>query len=175
MKKKYLLSMLAFGAILISASCTKEDPAKPIDPSSYTAAAEKQATISGKLLIVSNISESQASWIYSALPGITIMATVSYSSLGFDDMEGAFAVSTQTNSNGEFTLKVPATTSGVRVSLTVNDTKGTQRQSIGAAGMISGKWSFSFSDQSVRSGQEVIIPAVSGTFQKDSSVGDLVY
>jgi hypothetical protein len=180
--KKNFLNMLALGAILVSASCSKEDPAKALDDSVYTAAPEKQATIQGKLLVNSNTALTEQ--VYSALSGITVIATIPYSNLNSSasGSSGAFSTSTTTNSSGEFTLKVPATASGVPVTLTVNDKDGKQRQQTGTSpsgsptsNEISGKWSFFINDYSllsVKSGQTIILESIKGQFTPIESAGD---
>jgi hypothetical protein len=164
--KRKIFSVMALAAVLMSASCAKEDPAKPVDYS----APEKQATIQGKLLV--NTDQTLTEPKYSAISGITIIATVSYSELNPGSGSGAFSTSATTNSNGEFTLKVPSTPSGVTVSFAVNDVEGSRKVSEGNGTKTEdGKWSFSISSQSVKSGQSKILSSTIGTFTQIDKVG----
>ncbi|MDR0712043.1 MAG: hypothetical protein LBF67_06850 [Prevotellaceae bacterium] len=164
---------MALVAVLMSASCAKEDPAKPIDYS----APEKQATIKGKLLINDNTTLTTPK--YSAISGVTIIASISYSSLSGDDAQGSFSTTATTDSKGDFTLTVPATSSGVTVNLVANDIQGslttTSTSGSGSGTEIQqGKWSFDLSSPSVLSGQTVILSSVVGTFTQIKSAGDEV-
>lgn len=147
---------MALGAILLSASCAKEDPAKAVDFS----APEKQATIQGKLLVNSDVSQQS----YAGLSGVTVIATVPYSSLNSSVQNaGSFSASTETNSDGDFTLQVPATAAGVTVTLTVSETQSKQKL---PTGDVDGIWSFSIPNQTnVKPGQTLIIPAITGSFE----------
>lgn len=146
---------MALGAILISASCAKEDPATAVDFS----APEKQATIQGKLLVNSDVSQQS----YAGLSGVTVIATVPYSSLtGVPSATGSFSANATTNSDGDFTLQVPATADGVQVSFAVSKTQSKQTL---PTGDVDGIWSFSIGQQSVKTGQTLIIPAITGSFQ----------
>jgi hypothetical protein len=179
--KRKIYTVLALAAILMSASCAKEDPAKPIDYS----APEKQATIQGKLLINTNETLPIENQRYSAISGITIKATVSYSSLsGNFSQRGGFTTTTTTNSQGEFTLQVPATEDGVSVSFTVNPKDGRKTVIAGYTSTNtpitkeqSGFWSFYIPQQnSVKPGQIIIIPltTITVSFAEDVKVNDPV-
>ncbi|MDR3367318.1 MAG: hypothetical protein LBO71_10195 [Prevotellaceae bacterium] len=162
---------MALAAVLMSASCAKEDPAKPVD---YSAPA-KQATIKGKLLMNDNPTMSQPK--YTAKAGITVIATVPYSELNSGSSSGAFSASTTTDSKGEFTLQVPATQAGVNVSFAVNDVEGSKTvNSAGGTGTETqqGKWSFGIPSATVKSGQSKILDAAFGSFTQIKSVGDEV-
>ncbi|MDR2813422.1 MAG: hypothetical protein LBB79_02015 [Prevotellaceae bacterium] len=175
--KKKIFSAMALTAVLMGASCAKEDPAKPVDYS----APEKQATVTGKLVINENLTLSPQK--YTAKEGITVIASVRYSSLNpSSSSSGAFSTSTTTNSKGEFTLTVPATEAGVSVSFAVNDIEGSQTTSdtnkpkLPGGGyptkVEQGKWSFDVPSKNVQSGQKVILESVVGTFSQLDSAGD---
>jgi hypothetical protein len=173
--KKNIFSVLALAAVVISASCAKnEDPAQPVD---YTAP-EMQATIQGKLLIIPDTTAPVENRWYSALSDVTIIASVSYASLsGDNNAKGAFSTTAKTNEKGEYSLTIPATASGVDVEFAVNDKEGTQKQftDISITGDVLGIWSFTIPPQSdVKAGQVVIIPARAGTFTADKRVNDKV-
>ncbi|MDR1341649.1 MAG: hypothetical protein LBK18_00150 [Prevotellaceae bacterium] len=177
--------MLALGAIMVSASCAKEDPAKALDDSAYTAEG-KSATIEGKLLVNNDISIlAPLQQKYAAIQGVTVIATISYSSLNpSSGGSGSYSTSTTTSSSGEFTLKVPATANGVSVTLTVNHTQGKQKRiidytsaNVPITSEINGKWSFSINDYSllsVKSGQTIILESAIGNFTPIESAGDPV-
>jgi hypothetical protein len=187
--KSKLLNVLALAAVLMSVSCSEDDPAKPVDFS----APEKQATIQGQLLINADLTLDDE--VYSAAPaGTTIRAVVAYNDLG-STASGSYTTTATVDSKGVFELKVPASDGGVTVSLTVNDIKGKQKDFTGETddqGITlvdsqgkaltaeeNGVWSFSFSAvasklNGVVSGQVVILPSVVGTFAEEVSVGSPV-
>ena len=171
MKQKFF-SAMAFTAVLMSASCAKEDPAKPVDYS----APEKQATIQGKLLVNDNTTLAQQK--YKAIAGITVIASVAYADLSATGQgSGSFSTTATTNSSGEFTVAVPATSSGVMVSFAVNDIQGsrTVNSSSGTGTELQqGKWTFSISPMSVKSGQKIILDTEVGLFTPIESAGDEV-
>lgn len=165
---------MAFTAILMSASCAKEDPAKPVNYS----APEKRATIQGRLLINENTTLTTQK--YTAKAGITVIASVSYSDLNPNEyVPGSFSTTATTDSKGEFTLTVPATSSGVAVNFSVNDILGSRTVTVtlpsgtDGAEIQQGKWSFSIPTiYNLKSGQEIILSTVSGTFTHIQSAGD---
>jgi hypothetical protein len=168
MKQKFF-SVMAFTALLMSASCAKEDPAKPVDYS----APEKQATLQGKVLI--NENETLTPQKYSAKAGVTVIASVAYSQLNPGLGSGSFSATATTDSKGEFTLAVPATSSGVSVTLAVNDVQGskTVTSPSGSAEVQQGKWSFAISSiYDLQSGQTKILPVIYGYFTQIKSAGD---
>jgi hypothetical protein len=172
--KTKIFSVMTLVAVMVGASCAKEDPAKPVDYS----APEKQATIQGTLLIVQNLTA--ATLTYSAAQEVTVIASVSYSQLGNPSAAGAFSTSVTTGSDGKFTLQVPADEDGASVSIVVNDREGTRMEydysrplSQGDYATVSkaGIWMFNINSQMVKSGQAVIIPAAIGSFYEDKKAG----
>ncbi|MDR1416850.1 MAG: hypothetical protein LBJ57_05480 [Prevotellaceae bacterium] len=170
--KRIFFNVLAFAAVLtFGASCTKEDPAKPL---TYDAP-ERQATIYGTLLVNDDLTAAKQK--YTGAAGVAIIATISYSDLssGAGATSGAISRATTTNSKGEFAIQVPATEAGVSVSFTVNDLKGKRTETVGGSSKeVAGTWRFSIADQRVKIDQEKISDTVVGVFTPSKSSGDEV-
>lgn len=182
--KRKVFSVMALAAVLMSASCSKEDPAKPVDFSNVPA--EKQATIQGKVLVNKNTTATTP--VYAALQGVTVRASVTYSSLGVSGSTESYSTSTTTDSKGEFTLKVPATASGVPVTFNIDVIEGTQTQNVvnpttgtPAPLDVKGYWTVSSFSETVKAGQTIFVTNAStqfgviiGTFTQSKSAGDPV-
>jgi hypothetical protein len=169
---------MALAAVMMSASCSKEDPAKPVDYS----APEKQATIQGTLLINQNLTA--ATQTYSGAQGVTVIASVPYAQLGNPSATGSFSTTVTTGSDGKFTLHVPADEDGANVSIVINDKEGTRTEydysqpplpqggqpTVAKAGI----WKFNIGSQDVKSGQAIILPATIGSFTLEKKAGSPV-
>ncbi|MDR3183797.1 MAG: hypothetical protein LBT49_00105 [Prevotellaceae bacterium] len=172
--KRKIFSILALAAVLMSASCAEEDPAKPVDYS----APELQATIQGKLLIIADTTENPKA--YSALEGVVITASVDYSELSSSAItSGAFLTTATTDKDGVFTLTVPATASGVTVKIGANGKwmKEGQRQHDANEKRVWVEGIWSFPDlgpdiTSVTSGKVIYLSTVIGEFTTNINAGD---
>jgi hypothetical protein len=173
--KKTIFSVMALAAIVIgSASCSKEDPAQPLNQFD-TLTNENSATVEGVLLINPNTTLAYADQKYAALANAQVKVTVSNQSLYGGAASGDWATFVATNSTGAFTVKVPATVGGVTVRFAVSATKGTQKRAVGTDDKtVDGYWTFNTFSENVLSGMSYIHAREIGTFNVSVGDGSLV-
>ncbi|RYZ46124.1 MAG: hypothetical protein EOP49_23900 [Sphingobacteriales bacterium] len=100
------------------ASCSKEDPAMPLEIN-----AEQTATINGKILI--NKDENTATPKWAAPANVQIIATVPYSELN-SSASGTYAIKTVSYNatTGEFSIVAPVSANGSVITVKFADFKG---------------------------------------------------
>jgi len=159
MRKIFSFVAVTIAALSLSlASCTK-DPAKAV---SVDMSEGKTANISGTLLVNPNLSASPQT--YKGME-TKIMVSVPYSEIfNNPQAKGSWSTMITSNSNGEFSVTVPASVSGVNVSFTASDVRGEQRQN--SSTTFKGVWKFNISSENVKSGKTVVKEATIGTFTK---------
>ena len=154
------------------AACSTEDPA---EPKSLNMAEGKTATISGTLLVNSDITKPLVDQKYSAVRDVKIIVTVPYKDIFSDSSKGSWSTTVTTDSKGEFKVTVPASEDGVDVSFTASDIKGSQRQFVGLdPKSIDGIWKFTISKESAKSGQAIIKEHTTGTFKAQKEDGSSI-
>ena len=171
--KKVFVFMMATVVALGLASCSKmEDPARPIEISDSD---ERSAVIEGTLLCVTDLKAAPNK--YEAAEGVEIVAVISYEDiLAPAKPAGNWMKKITTDAAGHFTLNVPANPAGVTVKFKVSEKRGKQKDAGGDDH--NGKWTFEIDDQTVVSGQRLILPIVNdktkGKFTEIKEKGDEV-
>lgn len=171
--KKVFVFMMATVVALGLASCSKmEDPARPIEISDSD---ERSAVIEGTLLCVTDLKAAPNK--YEAAEGVEIVAVISYAQiLAPATPAGNWMKKIATDAAGHFTLNVPANPAGVTVKFKVSEKRGKQKD--GGGDDHNGKWTFKIDDQTVVSGQRLILPIednkTKGTFTEIKEKGDEV-
>lgn len=157
MRKFFSFVAVALTVVSLSLVSCKEDPATAL---TVNMSEEKTATISGTLLVNPNLSVGTPT--YKGME-TQILVSVPYSDI-FEDVnaKGSWSTIISSNSRGEFTVTVPASVSGVKVSFTASDVKGEQINATGKS--IKGVWKFNIADETVKSGKKVVKEQVIGRF-----------
>ena len=155
--KKQLFSILAVAATLILgfSSCSKDDPATPINLDKTTT-----AYVKGYLSYQPDLTASVLN-AYPSSSDVVLSATVEYSSLSGLASAGSFEVPTAYDqSTGMYTIEVPASTNATGVKIIFSGFSGTQRQT--ATTTVKGYWTPSSPVvyQSVTYGQTLVGPTI---------------
>lgn len=119
MKKVSIFALIALGGLSMGmASCSKEDPATPLEIN-----AEQTATINGKILI--NKDENTATPKWAAPANVQIIATVPYSELN-SSASGTYTIKnvTYNATTGEFAIVAPVSANGSVITVKFADFKG---------------------------------------------------
>lgn len=119
MKKVSIFALIALGGLSMGmASCSKEDPATPLEIN-----AEQTATINGKILI--NKDENTATPKWAAPANVQIIATVPYSQLN-SSASGTYTIKnvSYNATTGEFAIVAPVSANGSVITVKFADFKG---------------------------------------------------
>ena len=169
--KKVFVFMMATVVALGLASCSKmEDPARPIEISDSD---ERSAVIEGNLVYITDVSVAPADQKYTAAANVEIVAVISYADiLAPAKPAGNWMKKITTDAAGKFVLNVPANPAGVKVHFHVSEVRGEQKQP--GDKTFKGKWKFTIDDQSVVSGQRLILEQKVGAFTRIKENDDKV-
>ena len=175
MKKISLFFAIFLTALSLGlTSCSTEDPAIPL---SVNTSADKMATISGTLLINSDLTKELQSQKYEGMRSVNIIVTVSYKDI-FQNAQakGSWSTTVTTDTKGVFSVSVPSNETGVDVEFNASDVRGERKRKVGVdSKTFSGVWKFSIPSVNVKAKQTVIIPYVEGSFNDLKEDGSNVY
>ena len=108
---------------------------------------------------------------YEAAEGVEIVAVISYAEiLAPATPAGNWMKKITVDAAGHFTLNVPANPTGITVSFKVSEKRGKQKD--GTGDDHNGKWTFTIPNQSIVSGQRLILKQQVGVFAEIKEKGD---
>ena len=173
---KKLFSFCAVTITVLSlglSSCTKEDPAKPLEVDW-----NRTGTVEGTILYVND--ETTTPKKYAAPSSLEISATIPYSDLN-SGASGTYSIPksniTYTGSTGKFSVKVPVGVNGADVTIRVSSFTGTRREDDGGTSVtVNGIWSLTspatISANNVQQDQTTLVNERTLTFTAANAVGD---
>jgi hypothetical protein len=129
---KKVFSFFALAAVALSVgltSCGKEDVAEPLNVD-----LNRTATVKGKILVNTDETKAAADQKWSAPGGVTLTATVPYSSLNGSAKTGDYVVAAEkiqySSSTGEYTITVPVGVNATTVTVKLAQFTGEVKRNV---------------------------------------------